>query len=95
MPSGYRAPELADYIYDASGRSQAGTVTRKGDIWAVRCILFKLATTGREPAFANHYEAVAFTKKHEGFILPQLEEWHNESLTTATLCPARHELIPL
>lgn len=88
----YRAPELAEYSYDACGHPQAGIVSLKSDIWAIGCILFKLATTNKAAAFVNDYEVVAY-KKH-GHSLPQLFETHNPTLQRETLSPECSSRLP-
>ena len=67
----YRAPELME---DATnGMSSAGKVSKYGDIWAIGCIIFKLATSGRSSAFPNDWTAIAYKRKHDGYDLPQLK----------------------
>ena len=66
----YRAPELIENAVE--GRSSAGIVSRYADIWALGCILFKLATTGRSSAFTSDWTAIAYKQNHGGFELPQL-----------------------
>ena len=57
----------------ADGMSTAGKVSKYGDIWAIGCIIFKLATSGRSSAFPNDWTAIAYKRKHDGYDLPQLK----------------------
>ena len=65
----YRAPELIEDAVD--GRPYSGIVSKYADIWAVGCILYKLATTGRSSAFPSDWAAVAY-KQHHASDVPQL-----------------------
>jgi serine/threonine protein kinase len=67
----YRAPELIEHAMDGLS-STCGIVSKYGDIWAVGCILFKLATTGQGSAFADDHAALAYKQKHRGYHVPQL-----------------------
>lgn len=70
--AGYRAPELIENII--GGRSQPGVFSTKTDIWAFGCVLFSLATTGREEAFKTEYEVFEFKKGYGEHRVPQLSE---------------------
>ena len=67
----YRAPELIEHAMDGLS-STCGIVSKYGDIWAVGCILFKLATTGQGSAFADDIAALAYKQRHRGCHVPQL-----------------------
>lgn len=89
----YHAPELAEYTYDALDRSEGGVVSLKSDIWAIGCILFRLATTNKRPAFVNDYEMIAYKKEYEGHSLPQLTETQNPNLKREAPTPDE-DLLP-
>jgi serine/threonine protein kinase len=91
----YRAPELAEYTYDSSGHSTPGSVSTKSDIWALGCILYRLATSGKTFAFSGDYAAVAYKQRHDGVELPQLTAEHAPSLQLETMCPERICLLPM
>lgn len=91
----YRAPELLDFSYDEAGHSRPAEVSRKSDIWAIGCILFKVASCNRACAFTSDYNVIAFKNRHEGHALPQLEEGHNKALCHAIWCPERDRVLPL
>ena len=82
----YRAPELAEFTYDASGNSQPGVFSKESDIWAIGCILFQVATTNKYRAFQSDYGAIAYKNGWEGYGLPGLCEMDNETLRQETIC---------
>lgn len=82
----YRAPELTEITFDSSGLPLPCVVTCKSDIWAMGCILFKLATTNKVCAFDSDYSALNYKRDFEGFELPQLNEQHNIELRQKTKC---------
>lgn len=84
-----------EFRVDADGCSLPGVVSRKCDIWAVGCILFKVAATDRASAFANDYGPIALKQQSKDRSLPQLSETHNESLRRETMCPEEDRKIPL
>src|SRR5271170_3501208 len=84
----YRAPELAEFAYD-----KPGIASKKSDIWALGCILFNLATTGKETAFKNDFRAVAFRDQLEE--LPQLNEHDGSGLSQETMCPELECVVPI
>lgn len=88
----YRAPELT---FGCSERFPAGMASRKSDIWSLGCLLFYLATTGEAKAFPNDHWAVLFSKRYEGYDLPQLNERLGSSLSQETLCPRRGLRLPI
>lgn len=47
---GYRAPELLH------GRN----FSRKSDVWAIGCLLYELAATGKKKAFSSDLETLSF-----------------------------------
>jgi serine/threonine protein kinase len=60
------------------GASSFGKVSKYGDIWALGCILFKLATTGRSSAFTSDWRAVAYKQQHARYDVPQLDAKKDE-----------------
>lgn len=73
---GYRAPESLHGGRDFS---------RKSDVWAIGCLLYELAATGKKKAFSNDRETLAFI---EGRVhLPQVDAEVNSSLDRETYCP--------
>lgn len=75
---GNRAPELLEDAYDERHRLMAGKFNRKSDIWAIGCVLFELATTGRKQAFSSDIKAYLYSK--DNLPLPQIEPFHNPNL---------------
>jgi serine/threonine protein kinase len=90
----YRAPELIEHAMEVLSPSTCGIVSKHGDIWAVGCILFKLATTGQGSAFAHDHAALAYKQKHRGYHVPQLNATHNRfsGLTRSDAGAFRKEL---
>jgi serine/threonine protein kinase len=88
----YRAPELADVTYDASGNSRPGLFSKESDIWALGCILYQVATTNNCRAFQNDYCAIAYKKGWDEFPLPQVRELDNKHLKQEVVFP---ESLPL
>ena len=82
----YRSPELVD-PHDQEGNSQPAEVSRKSDVWAVGCILFRLATTDRSAPFKDDWAVRAYKRQFPGFDLPQLNGDHNPDLSQMVTCP--------
>jgi len=83
----YRSPEIADVNFDTDGNLQPAEVSRKSDIWAIGCILFRLATTDRRAPFWNDYAVVAYKRQYPGHDVPQLTEFDNPALSETIICP--------
>lgn len=92
--SAYRAPELLDFSFDASGRTEPGFVTRQCDIWAIGCIIFNVSVTGSSEAFANDDRIFAFSKGYEGHIIPRLDERCNPALGLKVRGVGKDRLVP-
>jgi len=78
---GFRAPELLDL--DTS--EDHGQFSRKSDIWAMGCILFRLATTAKKSAFKNDGSVLVYSQGYG--ICPQIDEVVNPSLRREIYCP--------
>jgi serine/threonine protein kinase len=74
---GYIAPEVWDQQ----------TFSKKSDIWSVGCILYKVATTGKESAFLHHDAARWYDRGVKGALpVPQLELDQNPELGRNSNC---------
>ena len=83
----YRAPELIEDGND--GHFSFGKVSKYSDIWALGCILFKLATTGKKNAFTSDYAAIAYKQQNEKYGLPQLDSINCEFSVSTSFSNAR------
>src|SRR5579859_4867597 len=85
----YKAPELLERL-DDQGKQLTRTFSRKTDIWAIGCILYRVTTTGRHRAFINESDHINFARGLADSKLPQLVEDANPCLARPTTCPVEH-----
>jgi serine/threonine protein kinase len=78
---------LTEDTYDESGHSQPGKVSQESDIWALGCLLFKVATSGRKPAFKHDHAALGYKKRWPDYDLPQITESDAPLLEMKIVCP--------
>jgi serine/threonine protein kinase len=85
---GYSAPELLRENYDDEGKQQPGEFSRKTDIWAIGCIIYRLATTGNAGPFTDS-EVKKLANGTGDCRVRAIGEKDNWSLQRQRFCPRK------
>jgi serine/threonine protein kinase len=59
---GFSAPELLKREQNDQGIEQPGKFSRSSDIWAIGCILYSVASTGKRKAFSHDGEVMNYSQ---------------------------------
>jgi serine/threonine protein kinase len=59
---GFSAPELLKREQNDQGIEQPGEFSRSSDIWAIGCILYSVASTGKRKAFSDDVEVMSYSQ---------------------------------
>jgi serine/threonine protein kinase len=70
----YRPPELVKGDPDLYGHPSPGEVCRKSDIWAIGCILFRIACMNKASAFEDDLDAL--TGRVPALDIKEPTMWH-------------------
>jgi serine/threonine protein kinase len=89
---GYRAPELLEEKYDDQGNPLPAEFSRKSDIWALGCILYRIAS--KDQAFRNDDKVKSYVWGSKESPLPQIDELTDASYDRVIYCSKKRRPLP-